>query len=180
MVTNLWLKRKELPVPNLIDKVYIASLVPDFTLNMPDKNINPHIKDAEIFDFMSKMPPTFYSALSGTRGTELDALFQDYIKPLLGYLSHSRFLLYAGKNFTQFGAVRINEPTSQQLTAQEVSDIANDTNMKAEVCWTKLFNKLKADNYTYDTTTFDFKDYLRSTDSNARTYHIRGVRRKRT
>lgn len=153
-------------------------MIADFTANMPDKNIVPHINDAELFDFKSVLPPTFYAALKTNPGAELTSLLTNYIKPLLGYLSHSRFLLYAGANFTQFGAVKIKEATSDPLTEQKIADIANDTNMKAEVCWTNLYNKLKTDNYKYDNVTFDFKDYLRSTDSNQRSFHIRGVKRK--
>jgi len=162
-------------MPNLIDKTDIVALIPNTTLNIPDSEIDQHCKDAQIFDFQPRMPIEFYAALIGVRTTNLDALFKEFIIPVLAYSAFARYLLWNGKHVSRMGMRKIQESTSTEVNAKEIGELINDMEFKKDVSWTRLYNQLKTDGYAYDSVNYNFANYMQSTDKTKRSPHIIAV-----
>jgi hypothetical protein len=138
----------------IITKIDIAAEISTFSINIEDRIVRQFIKEAEEFDLKPFCPTNFIEALSSP-ATELKAVLQQYVKPFLCRAAYGRFLLHAGANVTQHGAVTINEPTSQPISDRQRADMIAYNERIMQSMRGMFFKKLKDENYTFDGVTYD-------------------------
>lgn len=163
---------------SLIAKSDIASRVPEFSIEVPDRKILPHINNAELYDLKPLFPLAFYNKLNNSPGAELTTFINTYIKPVLVFQAYLRYLPVAGINATQFGMVHISDQASMPVSDQRISIILANTKSLLSVALTDMYNALLDANYTYDAIVYDFKLYKQSSDPTKRSYMIRGIKAK--
>lgn len=128
-----------------------------FSLNIEDRLINPHIEDAYKFDVrpqLESLAVDIYSYIPEEPETrpELKTFFQDYILEWWVRLAYKRFIEVHGFNVTQFGFTQTKDPngTFDQLDANSravmlkriSSDASVNLNLALQQTWT-------FDNITY-------------------------------
>ena len=101
----------------------------------------------------------FYTALLAlpdTNKPELQTFLDEYIKPFLINGTYETFLLWHGRNISQYGLIQNREDTSDAISdkarAELMTDIRNDMN----VCMAEMMRKLKESNYTFDSVIYNF------------------------
>lgn len=140
----------------LIQKSEFKTYV-DFSDNIPSKKLDYNINDAQIFDLKPLVPADFYTDLfSLSARPELTVLLDDYVKPYLICSAFSRYLLWTGRNISQFGIRTNNEDTSTEVSDKARAELIADINNKKSYYWSIFKKKIYDDNYTYDGTTYDF------------------------
>ena len=132
--------------------------------NVKDEEINPHIRDAQILDFMQWVDPTFYTDITGSLSSrpELNALLEDYVKQYLICKAFYRFLLWHGRNISPYGIRVNNEETSTEVSDKARAEMMQDVEHKANVYLSMLKDRLRNDNYTYDSIIYSFYDEIGS------------------
>lgn len=92
-----------------------------------------------------------YKALTGNTGSqpdlnpldwqvnELGTFFIKYLQPYLVFASFKRFLLWVGRNITQYGLREMNEDTSVPVTDEGRAALIGDIKVKAKT-WYNRFN----------------------------------------
>lgn len=159
----------------LITKVDISSEVSQFSINIEDRIVRQFITEAEQFDLNTFCPANFLTDLTDP-GTELKELLKSYIKPFLCRAAYGRFLTHAGAHITQFGAVTINDPTSQPISDKQRSNMIAYNERVMQTMRGMFFKKLKDDNYTYDSVTYDFSEQQdEQTSSRVNQFKIRPI-----
>lgn len=127
-----------------------------------------------------------YIALRTTEGDEpsvsssdwseiqLYTLFDEYIKPYLICCAFSRYLLWTGRNISQFG-IRINsEDSSTEVSDKARAELIADIDNKKSYYWSRFKKKISDDDYTYDTVVYDFENDC-GTSRPKRNFKIRAV-----
>lgn len=131
-----------------------------FTENIEDRLLDFHISDAETLDFAPRVPVLFYDNVvisqTASPANELNAFWQTYIIPLIVLFSYQRYLLWAGRQNTQYGLVQIREDTSEPITRQDRADLINDIKSKTNVYLTRFYNELRAKSHTFDGVVYNF------------------------
>lgn len=139
----------------LIDKSDFAGIV-KMSVNIPDADVNFHCMDAQRFDLFPLIPDALATALQGTMGTQLQALFNNYIKGFLVCKAHARLLLWQGNNVTQFGLVRNREDTSDAISDKQRAELIQSSEHKANVYLAQIAKALEDANYTFDSVTYSY------------------------
>lgn len=127
-----------------------------FSMNIEDRLINPHIEDAYKFDVrpqLETLAVDIYSYDSSlTTKPELKTFFQDYILEWWIRLAYKRFIAVHGKNVTQFGFTSTKDPqgTFDQLEAADRSVILKQITSDAATC----LNYALQQTWTFDTVTY--------------------------
>lgn len=85
---------------------------------------------------------------------ELESFWYAHVKIYVAFNALSRYSVYAGKNFTQFGVVKPFEPTSQPADPREVAAIIKDLENKMNIEFTLMSNALEDANWEFDGTTY--------------------------
>ena len=83
-------------------------------------------------------------------GTQLQALFNNYIKGFLVCKAHARLLLWQGNNVTQFGLVRNREDTSDAISDKQRAELIQSSEHKANVYLAQMAKALEDANYTFE------------------------------
>lgn len=139
-----------------------------FSNNIKDDNIDVHCRDAQNFDVYPIMPTAkvsgnnmiddiiFALTESPVEKPELIALFNDYVKPFMVLKAYCRFLLYHGRNITQYGIRVNNEDTSNDIGDKGRAEFIADNEHKANVYLARLNKALKDANYTFDSVVYQY------------------------
>lgn len=81
---------------------------------------------------------------------ELGTFFYVYLRPFLVFCSYKKFLLWAGTNLTQYGLVKIDEDTSEEISDQRRAELIADVKQKANIWLSRLRGRLCEVNNTFD------------------------------
>lgn len=140
----------------LINKAQFKTYV-DFSDNIPDKKIEYHIGDAQLFDLKPLVPDALYTDLfSLSSRPELQGLLDDQVTPYLICCAFSRFLLWTGRNISQFG-IRVNaEDTSTEVSDKARAELIADIENKMAYYLAEFKKALKEADYTFDGTLYNF------------------------
>ena len=130
-----------------------------FSLNIEDRLINPHIDDAYKFDVrpqLETLAVDIYNYTSTAPDPEtkpqLKTFYDDYIKEWWIRLAYKRFIAVHGKNVTQFGFTQTKDPngTFDQLEAADRAVILKQISSDAAVC----LNYALQQDWVFDTVTY--------------------------
>jgi hypothetical protein len=127
-----------------------------FSLNIEDRLINPHIEDAYKFDVRPQLESLAVDIYnydgSLTTKPDLKAFFENYILEWWVRLAYKRFIALHGKNVTQFGFTQTKDPggTFDQLEAADRAVILKQITSDAAVC----LNYALQQTWTFDTITY--------------------------
>ena len=148
----------------LISKADLPDYV-KFTLNTPDKDINPDIRDAHEFDVLPLLTPAELTALYAYKALpvqdvtdylalpEADQLLSSLHKPHLFYLavrgllcheSYRRFLLMAGLHQTPNGLEVISDTGHNPISTQQRSELRGDAQAKCAIYRGRLLTAQRA------------------------------------
>lgn len=151
----------------LIDKDDFSAYVP-WSDNIKAPQVDVHCFDAQTIDVYPLLPTAKVSgnnmtddiifALTESPVTqpELVAFWNDYVKPLIVLKAYCRFLLYHGRNITQYGIRVNNEDTSNDVGDKGRGELMADNEHKANVYLMKLKERLDAVNYTFDSVVYEY------------------------
>lgn len=120
-----------------------------FSANVPSRDVDFHCVDAQVIDVEPSFPDNLVSNIeaafseSPIESNEHIEFFNDYLKPVLVCNAYRRFLLYHGRNITQFS---LNVPRANEF--DEVSDkgraeMMQDALSKGKVYEMKAKRRLK-------------------------------------
>lgn len=96
-------------------------------------------------------------SLSDWDDIELASLFDDYVKPYLVCCAFSRYLLWTGRNISQFGIRTNSEDTSTEVSDKARAELIADINNKKAYYWSRFKKKIYDDDYTYDGVLYNFE-----------------------
>lgn len=181
----------------------------EFTQNIPDNKINPHINTTQVKLIRPVLGQTLYTAvlavgdaspvewaagtafsaaglyaykdnvmyvsLQATTGDDpatsplywssnpIGTFWLVYVKPWAVFECFAKFLLWHGKNITQFGIRIQTDDTSIQVTGSERADLIDDVNTSAGTYKSLMLNYLCDVEWTIDSVVYtvdctDFKD----------------------
>lgn len=97
-------------------------------------------------------------SVSGSYWTEIElsVSFNSFIKPYLVCSAFSRYLLWAGRNVSQFG-LRVNsEDSSAEISDKARGELIADIENKKKHYWAMFKKDLFDRNYKYDSITYNF------------------------
>jgi hypothetical protein len=126
--------------------------------NISDSDLDLHIREAQEGEFLSWVPDVFYNDLMDNLSTKpgLTTLFNEYIKPFLCISSYYQFVLWNGANVSQYGTRQNTEDSSQEISDKRRAELMGDILSRKNTRLARLKDKLKDDNYTYDSVVYDF------------------------
>lgn len=137
--------------------------------NVDDATLNPHILSAQKYDFEPMVPANFYTALFASPvGPELLVFLNDFITPLLVFLSYSKYLLWMGKNPTQYGLKKTSDDTSEDVPEPERAELMNDIEQPLRIELSRFYKRLDEVKFIFDGVTYDFTDNRRKRIKNFR------------
>lgn len=134
-----------------------------FSANIPARDVDYQCKDAQEFDVMPLLPVAVITgnnmmtdievALfeSPVTKQELVSLYNDFVKPLLVCKAYARYLLWAGRNVSQFGLRVNNEDTSIEVSDKARGELIADVEHKCNVYLSRLLKELNDKKFTFDT-----------------------------
>lgn len=96
-------------------------------------------------------------SLSDWDDIELASLFDDYVKPYLVCCAFSRYLLWTGRNISQFGIRTNSEDTSTEVSDKARGELIADIENKKAHYWSRFKKKIYDDDYTYDGVLYSFE-----------------------
>lgn len=125
--------------------------------NVAEDELNPHIRDSQRYDLQPIVPDAFYQALFASPvGAEMTVFLNSFIVPLLVFLSYNKYLLWLGKNPTQYGLKYTKDDTSETVGRVERAELMNETEGKVAIELDRFYKELERVNYTFDGVTYDF------------------------
>jgi hypothetical protein len=87
--------------------------------------------------------------------------FENYIKPFWVCKAASRFLLWHGRNVTQFGLRNMLDDTSEAISDKARGELIDDIDRKAAHYKTQINLYLKQVEYTFDGTVYEKNEYTK-------------------
>jgi hypothetical protein len=128
----------------------------NFSLNIEDRLINPHIEDAYKYDVRPKLDELAvdiynYDTVDNDK-PELEAFFNNFILQWWVLLAYKRFIQNHGRNVTQFGYTKTSDPqgTFQQLDGDEraviLRQLASDSGVS--------YNYILQETWTFDSISY--------------------------
>lgn len=81
---------------------------------------------------------------------ELGTFYYNYLIPYLVFKCYGRFLLWAGRNITQYGLRENNEDTSAPVSDVARAALISDINVKGNIWYNRFKNRLCKLNDTFD------------------------------
>jgi hypothetical protein len=118
---------------SLITIADFAGIVP-FSVNIGAHLVDPHVADAQLLDFLPRLPEALRTDLAAPRpwGAGLEALWADHLRRVLVLESARRLLLWHGLHITPDGA----ENTARlPITDQQRAQLRADLQTKAAHFW---------------------------------------------
>lgn len=108
---------------------------------------------------------------------ELGTFYINYIKPFLVFKTFGRFLLWVGRNITQYGLREMNEETSNPVTDEGRSALIKDIKGKGSIWQNRVSNYLCNVHWTFDTVKYEIDTDVYK-ENPRKTFNIRAVGRK--
>lgn len=128
----------------------------NFSLNIEDRLINPHIEDAYKYDVRPKLDSLAvdiydYDTTTETK-PELEAFFENFILQWWVLLAYKRFIQNHGRNVTQYGYTKTKDPqgTFDQLDGEERAVILRQLASDAGVS----YNYILQETWSFDGTAY--------------------------
>ena len=121
-----------------------------------NSDIDTYIKDMQEIEFKPVVPTAFYTAITGTPGSELTIFLNDYVKPYLICGAYEKFLLWHGRNVAQFGLRENQEDTSTPISDKARAELIADVRRKTNVYLASMNDRLNDVSYTFDGVAYDF------------------------
>jgi len=121
-----------------------------------NSDIDTYIKDMQEIEYKTIVPLTFYNAITGSPGTELTAFLNEYVKPYLICGAYEKFLLWHGRNVSQFGLRENQEDTSTPISDKARAELIADVRRKTNVYLLSMNDRLNDVSYTFDGVVYDF------------------------
>lgn len=142
-----------------LSKTELASVVEQFTTNIEDRLINPHIKKTIEIGFVEILSENLIDAIQSLSLTDnakpqLISFYNNYFKQVWSYFAYIRFLTWHGRNITQFGLVAINDDTTSLVSDKARAELINNTERDSQTYLTRMLNELNESNYTFDNINF--------------------------
>lgn len=81
---------------------------------------------------------------------ELGTFFNKYLRPFIVFATYQQFLLWIGRNLTQYGLREMLEDTSIPVTEEGRAALIADARKKRGIWYNRLTNELCLKNYTFD------------------------------
>jgi hypothetical protein len=154
----------------LIDKDDFGQYI-KFSDNIRAADVDFHCKDAQNFDAYPIMPLAVVSgnniiddivtalAQSPVTRPELIAFYDDFLEPFLVCKAYARFLLWAGRNITQYGlSSNTSGDTFAEVTDKSRAELIADTEHKCNVYLARLTENLDDTDLTYDAIVYSFSN----------------------
>lgn len=138
-----------------LNKIDIIGIAFDMHENIPDRFVDPCIKQAIDIDFHAIVPKSLIDAIKSLNTVdnstpELTAFYEDYLKPVWAYFAYARFLQFHGNNVTAFGLVEQIDTNTQAVDTRTRSYLVANVKNDAAVYVTRMRNELKRVSYTFD------------------------------
>jgi hypothetical protein len=140
-----------------LSKTELAGVVEQFTTNIEDRLINPHITKAIEIGFENIMPPALLAALvalnmnsSVEEDVELKAFYSNYFKQVWSYAAYIRFLKWHGNNVTQFGLATVSDESTTIVSDKTRGILISSTERDYEVYLKRALNRIIEKNNTFD------------------------------
>lgn len=138
-----------------LTKAELASVVEQFTTNIEDRLINPHIVKTIEIGFENIIPQSLIDAivamdLNASGNDNLKIFYNKYFKQVWSYSAYLRFFTWHGNNITQFGLVNIVDDNTRVISDKVRGELINNIERDKQVYLTRMLNKLVAINYTID------------------------------
>ena len=142
-----------------LTKEQLAGVVEQFTTNIEDRLINPHIVKTIEIGFENILSDDLILALRNLSLTDntkpqLIAFYNNYFKQVWSYFSYIRFLTWHGRNITQFALVTISEETTSLVSDKARAELINNTERDSQTYLTRMLNELKTVGYKFDNIQF--------------------------
>ena len=125
-----------------------------------DEEIEMFIRDMQELEFQPIVDDIFYTDVTADLSTrpELQAFLNSYIKPYLVCGSYEKFLLWQGRNVSQFGLRINNEESSVDVGDKARGELMADIRRKTNVYLNIMKRELYKANYTFDGVVYTFYD----------------------
>lgn len=116
------------------------------------------IRDFQEIEFQPIVDDNLYSDLLGdlTSKPELQSFLNTYIKPYLISGAYEKFLLWHGRNISQFGIRKNTEDTSEEISNTERAELLADIRRKTNVYLNIMKRELIKANSTFDGVAYSF------------------------
>lgn len=126
----------------------------DLSKSIEEKQLNPHILDAQMRVVKGTMCPSLYDEvytqfLDETLTSENQTLLDEYVIPLLVFASYVNYLTTAGKRSTASGMVKLVGDNAEQITREELKDIIAENKEKRSYYQNALTDFLTNNTDTY-------------------------------
>lgn len=120
--------------------------------------LETYIRKFQENKFKPIVPSAFYTDITGslTSRPELNTFLQDYVKPFLISGAYENFLLWHGRNVSQFGLRQNNEETSEAISDKARAELMADIRSETNVCLADMTKQWSDLNYTFDGTAYGF------------------------
>ena len=159
-----------------LSKTDLFELVEQFTTNIEDRLVTPHIQKTIEIGFVNVLPQTLINALVAldltSGGTELKAFWNDYFKQVWAYKSYVRFFTWHGNNITQFGLVNISDDSTQRISDKVRGELISNIESDLAVYHQRMMNRLTEVNYTFDSVVYTKIEVIRKPTNR---FKIRGI-----
>lgn len=148
----------------LITKADLPAYV-QFSTNIEDRLVNFHTTNAQVYDLEVRLGAELYNDLillptvppaPDTRA-QLRSFYENYVKRYLALNVYCRFMAEHGTNITQYGVTQLGDPggTFTQATEERRAIFLKQYRSDMDVAMTRMFNRLKDVNYTFDSISYD-------------------------
>lgn len=167
----------------LIDKTDFIGVV-KFSANIPAVDVNFHCLDAQNFDVYPVMPlvggtgsnllTDYADAIlqSPVTRTELVDFFDDFLKPFMVCKAAARFMLWHGRNVTQYALTEPNQQESTPVTDKARAELIADIEHKANVYLARFNSEFVRLNYTFDSVVYSYGNCQTRPKAKTRVYSI--------
>lgn len=127
-----------------------------------NNELDPFIRDFQITEFEPLVSDVFYSDITGDLSLrpELQSFLDEYIKPYLIYGTYEKFLLWHGRNVSQFGLRQNNEDTSEAISDKARGELMADARGQANIYLNKMNRQLLKVNHKFDSVTYEYMNYI--------------------
>lgn len=145
---------------NLIEKTDIGAYI-QFTDNIPDKDIDPHITNVQNFTVQPLIDETMWTNIQTILTNpshsfpELETFYETYIKPWVCFVTGYEFLIWHGNNITQFGVRVMNEETSVGIAPQDRAQLTQNVKNNGNAAYSRMRKALADADYTFDSIVYN-------------------------
>lgn len=142
-----------------LNKIDIIGIAFDMAETIPDRFVDPCIKQAIDIDFHAIVPKALIDAVKelntvDNNQPELTAFYDEFFKPVWAYFAYARFLQSHGNNVTPFGLVEQLDSNTQAVDTTTRGYLVTNVRNDAAVYVTRMRNELKARGHKFDNVSY--------------------------